>query len=379
MHVIHAKSAASALAQGLNYLQEHGEPEPSRAGEVLVAPGPVTTLTTEPRNRVLFSRQRDANPFFHLYEALWMLGGRSDAAPLNKYVRDFGERFAEPGGHVHGAYGARWRAAFGFDQLDHAVQTLAREPASRQVVLQMWDATATHTVEQTAVDHVTDQPDDRVILAGLDDARGAWRDRPCNTHAYLRLRPPSRYLGRDNSEEWARPRLDLTVCCRSNDAVWGAHGANAVHFSVLLEYLAARLGAEVGEMWQVSNNYHVYRSELDRLRRRAEKLGDADLNRDLYARSTGEPPVDASPVFDEPDHADEDVAAFLAWHDAGRNPEGAPAYHNWWFAETAEPALLAHRYHREGDARRALDACDKIESRDWHVACREWIERRTSK
>jgi thymidylate synthase len=52
--------------------------------------------------------------------------------------------------------------------------------------------------------------------------------------------------------------LDLTVLCRSNDVVWGAYGANAVHFSVLQEYLAGRIGVDVGVMYQFSNNYHGY-------------------------------------------------------------------------------------------------------------------------
>src|SRR5262245_49446193 len=109
MITIYAKNVREALPQGLKLLRDCGKEEPSRAGMVRVAPCPVMTVYAEPCDRVLFSPERDANPFFHLAEALWMLAGRKDAEFLNLFVKDFGKRFAEEDGTVHGAYGARWR------------------------------------------------------------------------------------------------------------------------------------------------------------------------------------------------------------------------------------------------------------------------------
>ena len=60
--------------------------------------------------------------------------------------------------------------------------------------------------------------------------------------------------------------LDLTVFCRSNDIIWGCYGANAVHFSFLLEYLARRIGCPVGTYHQVSVNWHAYVDTLEKLR-----------------------------------------------------------------------------------------------------------------
>jgi hypothetical protein len=54
----------------------------------------------------------------------------------------------------------------------------------------------------------------------------------------------------------------MTVFCRSNDLIWGAYGANAVHMSILQEYVACGLARPVGHYWQVSNNYHVYESAI---------------------------------------------------------------------------------------------------------------------
>ncbi len=47
-----------------------------------------------PRERVLFSRERDANPFFHLMESLWILAGREDLGFLehfNSNMRQFSD------------------------------------------------------------------------------------------------------------------------------------------------------------------------------------------------------------------------------------------------------------------------------------------------
>ena len=69
------------------------------------------------------------------------------------------------------------------------------------------------------------------------------KDIPCNTHIYLRAQ-----LG----------RLDMTVCNRSNDLVWGALGSNIVHFSFLLELIAKATNLKVGVLHQFTNNLHVY-------------------------------------------------------------------------------------------------------------------------
>lgn len=198
MHVINARNVQDALLSGLPFLKFKGVKRSSRNGEVLVAEGPVTTEYARPRERVLLLPERDANPFFHLFESLWMLNGNEDVAPLVHYVKRMAT-FSDDGKIFHGAYGHRWQHHFHFDQLTLIIRALKANPDDRRCVLQMWDTIA--------------------------DLGWPKRDIPCNTQAYF-----SRdYLG----------RLDMTVCCRSNDIIWGAYGANAVHFSMLQEFLAA--------------------------------------------------------------------------------------------------------------------------------------------
>lgn len=354
MWVNEVRNVNEAYVRGLSHLQRHGERAQSRGGEVLVSPSPVVTIYQRPLERVLFDAQRDANPFFHLFESLWMLAGRCDAAPLNRYVSNFGERFAEPGGYeIHGAYGHRWRHVFGFDQLSAVVARLRKDPGDRQCVIAMWDATTTYAGSEP------------------DDLLGDWRDRPCNTHIYLRVRNAlCRITGDAGSpdEEGMAPFLDLTVCCRSNDAVWGAHGANAVHFSILQEYLAGRIGVGVGRMYQFSNNYHVYTSLL-------EKIGSGSseglVGGPYYSG------MEALPMGEDWATWDSDLAAFMAWHDIEdevRRLMHIPVFTNQWFALVAVPMVVAHTYRKHPDS--AGSWCRKIAAPDWQRAAAEWLNRR---
>ena len=342
MHILRARNVCHAYSQGLELLRDHGTQEESRNGRVVVMSTPVVTVTERPTERVIFDYNRDANPFFHLFESLWMLAGHNDARELDRFVSDFSSRFAEDYGVMHGAYGFRWRHHFEIDQLQMAVDLLRADPTSRQVVIQMWDATAD------------------LGVPGL-------RDRPCNTQIYLRVRDDNTVI----PGEYTR-MLDLTVTCRSNDAIWGAHGANAVHFSVLQEWLAASIGVEVGRMYQFSNNYHVYEWALDK-----KVPGWTDGNSpspfDPYTMTTAVGVrLSPSPMVLVPDLFLQDCERFVA-----DSASETAIYANPWFAQTARPMILAHDLFRQGDKEAALAMANTVEAQDWSWAARRWISRRT--
>lgn len=336
MFIINAANTCEALVTVVAYLLREGQHEQSRAGEVLVAPCPVMTVTQNPEQRVLFSAARDANIFFHTYEALWLLAGRQDVAPLEKYISRFVE-YAEPDGNVHGAYGWRWRHAFGFDQLDRAVEILKRDPRSRQVVIQMWDPSTIG-----------------------NDLLGSWKDRPCNTNIYLRVRDGC---------------LDLTVCCRSNDMIWGCMGANSFSFSVLLSYLAERLGLKVGILYQLSNNAHIYIAELERIQQRAGvDIGDLaqSLVDDRYA-TQGLHPV---PLVGDPKTFDDELGQLLAMVDSDAWDEAPRQWRNDFLGGTALPLLRAHSRWRAGRREQAYEGMEQVWAPDWRAAGQEWMTRR---
>lgn len=346
MHYIKARNVNDAVAHAIPYLLSEGAEETSRNGAVLVAPGPVLTEYTNPRERVLFSQTRDANPFFHVVgESLWMLAGRNDLA----FPAYFNKRFAEysdDGKRIHGAYGNRWRSWFGFDQLRVLMEELSRNPASRRAVLSMWSAVG-DLVPTEAFDPHTQE---RSTVGGLSS-----KDVCCNTHAYFDLRYGA---------------LNMTVCNRSNDAVWGAYGANAVHFSFLQEYMAVWLKVPVGVYRQFSNNLHIYTDvhSVEKLHKIAAEAEDTnfytlDTNAAHYVRPY---PL----IMTEIEAWNNDLLKFMS--------EDYAALNEPFFKYVAYPMRMAwqERKEKKGDG---IAWVEKIEASDWRMACLQWIARRTKK
>lgn len=335
MHVIKVRNVHQALPEAIRQIAMFGEERESRNGPVRVIPGPVTTMYTHPTERVLFWPERDANPFFHFFESLWMLNGCNDVAYLEQFVRRMRE-FSDDGVTFHGAYGFRWREFFGFDQLDVIIKTLKANPDDRRCVLQMWDPNA--------------------------DLGGKGKDLPCNTQAYFAVATDD--------------RLDMTVCNRSNDIIWGAYGANAVHFSFLQEYVASAVGVPVGRYWQVSNNWHAYLKTLEPLQHLAERTTDGistpsgflvDCPYSLHHVAT-------TPIMSL-DRAvwDRDLTMFLA----GRPVIG---YRDPFFRRVANPLWAAWCAFKENKApgryEAALEVLEQCRAPDWKLACADWVNRR---
>ena len=355
MHVIRSRNVNGLFVEGLQHLASVGEHGDSRAGRVVTAPWPVMSVYESPQERVLLDSRRDANPFFHLMEGLWMLAGRDDAAFLDNYVKDFGSRFAE-NGIVHGAYGKRWRTSLGFDQLDEIVCRLRADPTDRQCVLQMWDA--------------SDQTNQCLECGwkGSDDLIGSWKDRPCNTHCYFRIREMATALVQDYAKVQSGPVLDMTICCRSNDIVWGAYGANAVHMSMLMEYVAGRVGVGVGTMYQLSNNYHGYVDMLDKIGD-PDGLDGSDPYEDGVVRSVA--------MADDWESWDDDLTQFMAWHEnIGVDALHSASFKNKWFMDVAAPIAATNWLWKRKQHEDAMQQVRKIAAPDWRTACQEWLNRR---
>src|SRR4030095_2310130 len=109
------------------WIRAEGRREDSRNGPLRVMPGPVLTIYQRPWERVLFDKDRDANPFFHLAECVWLLAG-SESLHWIKYFNSKMSSFSDDGHTLKGAYGYRWRMAFGCDQLLTVINMLQRAP-----------------------------------------------------------------------------------------------------------------------------------------------------------------------------------------------------------------------------------------------------------
>lgn len=321
MRVINARNVNDAYRKGMQLMKGLGDRQTSRYGDVLVAPCPVTTVYERPTERVLFDPERDANPFFHFMEGLWMLAGRNDVEWISQFSGKIAE-FSDDGEIFHGAYGYRWRNHFEADQLDRVVDMLRTNPGDRRAVLSMWDA-------------------------GSDLGREG-KDFPCNTQIMFRVRGKV---------------LDMTVCNRSNDIIWGCYGANAVHMSMLQEYMAARIGVDVGVYYQVSNNWHTYTAVWDKTPLPEGAPSCAYELNDVYPYK----------LVSDPKTFDTDLHYFMT------NPMNYVFYSNTVFADVAVPMMEVWHDHKRKNYGQALVNCRKIKAVDWRKACTEWIERRNAK
>lgn len=341
MRVLNVRNVQEALPRALELLDFEGIQRDSRNGPVLLGPS-VATVYERPIERVIFHPERDANPFFHLYESLWMLAGRNDVAGPLKYAKNMAS-YSDSGDTFHAAYGHRWRrwpakyprVALGepLDQLGEIALALRKNPECRRQVLAMWDP--------------------------VRDLGGTGKDLPCNDTATF--------------QRGVHGELNLTVFCRSNDIVWGAYGANAVHFSFLLEYTALWIGCPVGTYTQISVNWHGYLKTLESVKTvRSDRAGFIN-NPYIDGR------VHVTPLSGSIGHVDKLIHVLLEAADENHLLHGDRPEEEW--ARVVWYLLGAHQIWRTTKgARRYLDALEHLANadrqNDWIVAGREWLVRR---
>ncbi len=348
MIVINALSANDALSQGLELMYKEGIRIPSRAGETIEVPEAVTTVYKYPKNMVLMSKVRDANPFFHLMESLWILAGRQDT----KFLCEFNSQminYSDDGKTFNAPYGHRLRNSTDAgncdeDQLEEIISILKNNPGSRQVIGQIWDPKDLSNTET--------------------------KDKACNMQVVLRVRK--------NGTPFDKGTLDLTVYNRSNDIIWGAYGANIVQFSTLLEYVSARTGIPMGTYTQVSNSYHVY----------TEGLGGKLYNnlRTDYNTSTTDDPylyVENRVWMNEyqMEEFDGDLKYLFAMYD-GNGLEVVSGLNYWksdYFKDLVIPMLRVFVEHKTNGPVEALSISHEIKADDWRRAAQDWLEVRIEK
>lgn len=320
MKVLEARNVSEALLFGLHALNNEGVLRDSRNGPVKVFKTPVTTVYDKPKERVIFYPERDANPFFHFMEGLWMIAGRDDVEWISRFNSSIAN-YSDDGVTFHGAYGARWREWFGIDQLVICMELLKENPDDRRVSMGMWDPSS--------------------------DLGREGKDFPCNQMVNFRI---------------VDGRLDMYVFNRSNDMIWGAYGANAVHFSMMQEVAAAWIGVEVGIYEQISTNFHGYVAILDK----HASLLNVSLESSEYSRGEVEPyPMVNGPIED-----------WLADLDMFINQGEVIGYRDRFFKKVALPMLRAWRLYKDKQPGAALKALDECVATDWSKACSEYIVRR---
>jgi len=342
MDVIKCRNVNDGFIRGLDLLSfDQGEVKESRAGSVVEHECAVSTVYEKPWERVLFEEVRDANPFFHFMEGLWMLAGRNDLTFVKQYNNRMGD-YSDDGETLHGAYGWRWidyfrdssSVALGtINQLDIIIERLKADPTDRRCVLQMWDP--------------------------VNDLNRKGVDVPCNTSIYFKIR---------------NNRLLMTVCCRSNDIIWGTFGANIVHMSMLQEYMARAIDVEIGEYTQVSDSFHAYTKVFDEMHSRLE---ESDVF-DYYSMKHFENPysnksINYYPMVNSDNIEDwnKELVKFL-----DRKPFEEVEFEDVFFSDVAVPLQDAWFLHKQGETDAALSEVQNCIATDWATAGFDWLMRR---
>lgn len=299
----------------------------SRAGptrEILHA----ALTVRNPLHRWTFSRRPALNPAFALAEVVWLISGRADAKFLTFFNHSL-RRFAGDGDRFHGAYGFRLRQQFGFDQLEAAYRALQANPASRQVILQIWDPRS-------------DLPEH------LGEPRSP--DIPCNTQSLLKVR--------DGRLEWLQ-------IMRSNDVFLGLPH-NLVQFTYLQEIVAGWLGLQLGHYHHVSDSLHVYERDLKQVYSAPELPSIAT---DLLALPKPESDAAFALLADSVDTVVDETTSLDQLLNLPHIPNLPPAYRNILLV------LLAEGFRRRNNPEHSAAVMKLCTNPAFHLLWDNWLAR----
>lgn len=344
-----ARNVNDALYKGTQLLLDYGEENSPRGLRTLEYPGTVVTTYCYPEECVLFSEARRINPFFHLMEALWVLNGNSDVATLSFFNKRMSE-YSDNGVTFHAPYGQRLRSHFSLsglfvaaalDQLEGVVKELTVDRSSRRAVACIWDP-----------------------CFDLNKG-GETKDIPCNNILYFKVRDG---------------RLYLTVCCRSNDMIWGAYGTNAVQFSFVLQYVAAKLGVHVGAYTQVSDSFHVYTENVNSpdiadkwaaIQKEAE-IGRYDVN--PYEVHAGGPSLYVHPLVSSPSVFDKELYTFVNGILNRYTIWNRDSFTEPFLRNVAWPMLRAWQYKKDKDIMNARKVLRENAYNEAGTSMNDWIK-----
>lgn len=154
-------------------------------------------------------------------EVAWYLSGTKDCTELNKYTKMWTPW--QENNLVDASYGYRWRSGLGVDQIKLAIDNLRKDPSSRRVYINTWDANFDTMPEATNV--------------------------PCPVGFNLNI---------------INNKLNMQVIMRSSDLAVGLV-YDTISFRMLNNILANTLAVETGDMEFVLLNAHIYGTQRTRV------------------------------------------------------------------------------------------------------------------
>jgi thymidylate synthase len=190
----------------LDGVVDYGEQVAPR-GQVTTEVRPALVTLHRPEYNLLRSPARNLNLAFSVAEWLWILLGLNDVATIGVYNKAIAG-FSDDGVSYFGSYGPRV-----IEQLPYVVQTLRRDPESRQAVVSIW----------------RERP-------------GPTKDVPCTVDWQFFLRDG---------------KLEMIAHMRSNDAYLG-FPYDVFNFTQIQRGVALELGVEAGRYHHSVGSLHLY-------------------------------------------------------------------------------------------------------------------------
>lgn len=176
----------------------------------------VCIIIQNPQDRVITTPWRKFSLKYAEREWAWYLSGNPSVAEIKKYAPTW-DKMHGGDNIVNSNYGYQWKRK---KQLNKCIKQLKNNPNSRQAWISIFD--------------------------GKEKDKYAY-DTPCTMAVGFDIR--------DN-------KLCMNVMMRSNDLIYGFCN-DTYCFSKLQEYVASKLGLEVGEYCHFAHDLHIYEHHFD--------------------------------------------------------------------------------------------------------------------
>ena len=179
---IKADSIDSLYSMCITQILENGEMTHPRGFNCLEL-SPCSITLTDPQNNILVNDKRKARWYFMGAELLWILMGRKDVEMISFYNSRISQ-FSDDGKEFFGSYGPKI-----VDQLPYVIETLTRDPWSRQALINIWreKPPITKDVPCTVVLHFIRRPVNKLNLVVYMRSQDIWLGFPYDVHNFTCL------------------------------------------------------------------------------------------------------------------------------------------------------------------------------------------------
>ena len=174
---------------------------------------------TNPKNSIVRIPERKTSKKYLLAENIWYAAGHNEVSFIGQFA-SLWNRLSDDGVTNNSAYGYIMKYKHGFNQIEKIIEMLSKNPDNRRAIINI------------------NVPNEDIIET---------HDEQCTIFL--------QFLIRDN-------KLNMTACMRSNDIINGLTN-DIVAFTGLQQYIAYRLGIEVGDYTHFDSSLHYYHNERD--------------------------------------------------------------------------------------------------------------------